>query len=87
MQQFEFELINKRTRRIEQKRATAATAAIARAQVVLMYGLQFEVGAMPCNTYAPHEFLGEIDCAEFPNCELHTVWLMREAAAIEGVAQ
>jgi len=87
MQQFEFELINKRTRRIEQKRATAATAAIARAQVVLMYGLQFEVGAMPCNEYAPHEFLGEINCADYPEGELPLLWLMREAAAIEGVAQ
>jgi hypothetical protein len=87
MRQYEFEIIEKRTRSVNQKRATAATAAIARAQVVLMYGLQFEVGAMPCNEYAPHEVLGEIDCSDYPEGELPLLWLMREAAAIEGVAQ
>lgn len=87
MRQYEFEIIEKRTRSVNQKRATAATAAIARAQVVLMYGLQFEVGATPCNEYAPHEVLGEIDCEDYPKGELPLLWLMREAAAIEGMKQ
>jgi hypothetical protein len=82
MQQFEFELINTRTGRVEQKRATAKTAEIARAQIVLMYGRQFAISAAPVAVYAPHYILGEIDCADFPECPLHLTWLLREAAAV-----
>lgn len=87
MKQYEYEMTNKRTGRVEHARSTALTAEIARAQIVLMYGLQFDVMGHFCNVYAPHEILGEINCEDFPDCELHTAWLMREAAQIEGVTQ
>jgi hypothetical protein len=86
MQQFEYQLVNRRTGRVEHKRATAATAEIARAQIVLMYGLQFNVSAAPGDVYAPHHILGEINCADFPADELHLLWLAREAAAVEAAA-
>lgn len=87
MKQYEFELRNKRTGRIEHARATAATAEIARAQIVLMYGLQFDVAGLFCDVNPPHYILGEINCADYPEGELPLLWLMREAAAIEGAAQ
>jgi hypothetical protein len=86
MQQFEYQLTNRRTGRVEHKRATAATAEIARAQIVLMYGPHFDVAAAPGDVYAPHYILGEINCADFPRDELHLMWLLREAAAVEATA-
>lgn len=83
MKQFEFQMINKRSDRIEHARATAATATIARAQIVLIYGQQFEVMDLHSNVNPPHHVLGEIDCSDFPMVDLP--WLEREAAAIEGV--
>jgi hypothetical protein len=83
MNQFEYELINKKTGRVEQARATAATATIARAQIVLMYGKQFEVLSLYRDINPPHHILGEIDCSDFPLSDLD--WLKREAATIEGV--
>ena len=81
MKHFEFEMINKRTQRVEHARATAATPEIARAQVVLMYGRQFDVMNLYSDVNPPHYILGEIDCSGFPLSDLP--WLMREAAAVE----
>lgn len=83
MKQFEFEMINKKTGRVEHKRATAATAEIARAQIVLMYGQQFDVMGLHSDVNPPHYILGEIDCSDFPLSDLP--WLIREAAAVEGM--
>jgi len=84
MQQFEYRLVNRRTGRVEHKRATARTAEIARAQIVLMYGHHFDISATPGDVYAPHYILGEIDCADFPAADV--TWLLREAAAVEATA-
>lgn len=83
MKQFEFQLINKKTQRVEHARATAATPEIARSQIVLMYGHQFDVAGLFSDVNPPHYVLGEIDCADFPLSDLP--WLICEAAAIEGV--
>jgi hypothetical protein len=83
MKQFEFQIIDKRGPRVEYARATAATAAIARAQIVLAYGHQFNVMDLPCNVNPAHRVLGEIDCSDFPLADLP--WLESQAAAIEGV--
>ena len=83
MKQYEYDMINKRStgRKVERARATAATADIARAQIVLMYGHQFEVLSLYRDINPPHHVLGEIDCSDFPLSDL--AWLEREAAAIE----
>lgn len=83
MKQYEFEMTNKCTGRIEHARATAATPEIARAQIVLMYGQQFAVNELFSDVNPAHYILGEIDCSGFPLSDLP--WLMREAAAVEGV--
>lgn len=83
MKQFEYEMRNKRTGRIEHARATAKTKEIARAQIVLMYGTQFEVMGLFSDINPPHYILGEIDCSEFP--ETDTEWLFNQANEIEGV--
>lgn len=83
MKQFEFQITNKRTGRVEHARATALTAEIARLQIVLMYGGQFDVAGLCCDVNPPHRVLGEIDCSDFPLSDLP--WLNRQAAAIEGV--
>jgi len=85
MKQYEFEMVNKRTGRIEHKRATAANAEIARAQIVVKYAPQFIVAGLFCDVNPPHHILGEIDCADFPAADFS--WLMREAAKAEGVTQ
>jgi hypothetical protein len=82
MRQYEYQLINKRTARVEHASATAATAAIARAQIVLAYGQQFEVLDLYCDINPPHHVMGEIDCSNFPDTD--TQWLVNEAAKIEG---
>lgn len=81
MKQYEYEMTNKRTKRIEHKRATATSPAIARAQIVLMYGTQFDVADLFCDINPPHYILGEIDCSTFPATD--TDWLMKQAATIE----
>lgn len=83
MKQYEFQITNKRTGRVEHARATAATAAIARAQIVLAYGQQFDVMGLHCDANPAHHVLGEINCSDFPLSDL--AWLERQAAAIEGV--
>jgi hypothetical protein len=83
MKQYEFQMIDKRSARAEHARATAATAAIARAQIVLAYGQQFDVMDLYSDINPAHYILGEIDCSDFPLTDLP--WLEREAAAIEEV--
>jgi hypothetical protein len=81
MRQYEFEISNRRTKRIEHARATARTAAIARAQIVLMYGAQFDVMTLCSDVNPPHHILGEIDCSEFD--ETQSAWLFNEANNLE----
>ena len=85
MKQYEFEAINRTRGNVERIRATAANADIARAQIVLAYGTQFDVLDLYRDINPPHHILGEIDCSDFPLSDLP--WLMSEAAAIEGAAQ
>jgi len=82
MRQYEYQLINKRSGRVEHARATAKTPTIARNQIVLKYGQQFEVLGLYSNINPPHHVLGEIDCSDFPDSD--TQWLASEAAKIEG---
>ena len=82
MKQYEFELHNKQTGYAEYARATAKTPEIARAQIVLKYGLQFDVMALFCEARPAHRVFGEINCADFPDKDIP--WLMAEAAKIEG---
>ena len=78
MKQFEYQLINKKSGRVEFARATAKTADIARLQIVLMYGQQFEVLELYSDVNPPHHVLGEIDCSDFPDSDIH--WLISEVA-------
>ena len=63
MKQYEFEVINRTRKNVERIRATAATAAIARAAIVDYYGDQFDVMELCCDINPPHSILGEIDCS------------------------
>ena len=81
MKQFEYQLINKTSGRVEHARATAKTADIARLQIVLMYGRQFEVLELYSNVNPPHYVLGEIDCSDFPDSDIQ--WLINEVAKQE----
>jgi hypothetical protein len=83
MRQYEYQLINKQSGRVEHARATARTPAIARNQIVLMYGQQFNVLELYSNINPPHRVLGEIDCSDFPAADAQ--WLANEAAKIEKV--
>jgi hypothetical protein len=83
MKQYEFEIHDKRTGRVEYARATARTPDIARAQIVLAYGAQFDVMNLFRDVNPPHHIVGEIDCSDFPMSDM--AWLMRQAAAIEGI--
>jgi hypothetical protein len=83
MKQYEFQIVRKWDGRVEFARATAKSPEIARAQIVLMYGLQFDVMGLFRDVNPPHHVLGEINCEDFPDCPLHTKWLFDEAAKIE----
>ena len=83
MRQYEYQLINKQSGRVEHARATAKTPAIARNQIVMMYGQQFNVLELYSNINPPHHVLGEIDCSDFPESDVQ--WLANEAANIEKV--
>jgi hypothetical protein len=81
MRQFEFEMINKRTNRVEHVRATAQSETIARAQIVIAYGMQFDVMGFCSDINPPHHVLGEIDCS---TCDpITTDYLINKANAIE----
>ena len=84
MRQYTYEITNRRTGRIERARATAASDAIARAQILMVYGTQFAVADLYADIDPAHRILGEINCADFPMSDV--AWLMSAAAAIEGGA-
>ena len=84
MKQFEFEMINKRTKRVEHARATAINEAIARAQIVIFYGSQFDVLQLCSDVNPSHYVLGEIDASSSPVTD--TAWLTNEANKIERVS-
>jgi len=85
MRQYEFEIINKRTRRVEYVRATAQSETIARAQIVIAYGLQFDVMDFFSDINPPHHVLGEIDCS---TCDpITTDYLINKANQIEGITE
>lgn len=83
MKQFEYQITNRASGRVEHARATAATADIARAQIVLFYGSQFDVADLFSDINSPHRILGEIDCSDFPLSDLN--WLLREAKREESL--
>ena len=83
MQQYEYQLINKQSGRVEHARATAKTPAIARNQIVLTYGRQFDVLELYSNINPPHRVLGEIDCSDFPDADAQ--WLEAQARSIESI--
>jgi hypothetical protein len=83
MRQYEYQMTNKRTGRIEHARATAATAVIAHAQIVLMYGQQFDINELHSDSNPPHYILGEIDCSDFPVSD--TAWLIQQADKVQGI--
>jgi hypothetical protein len=84
MKQFEFEMINKQTKRVEHARATAINEVIARAQIVIFYGRQFDVLGLCSDVNPAHYVLGEIDASSSPVTD--TAWLTNEANKIEGVS-
>jgi hypothetical protein len=83
MKQYEYQITRKATGRIEWARATAVSPDIARAQIVLMYGSQFDVADLYSDINPPHRILGEIDCSDFPMSDF--AWLMREAKREESL--
>jgi len=83
MKQYEYQITRKATGRVEWARATAASADIARAQIVLMYGPQFDVADLYSDINPPHRILGEIDCSDFPMSDF--AWLIREAKREEAL--
>jgi hypothetical protein len=83
MRQYEYQLINKQSGRVEHARATAKTPAIARNQIVLTYGRQFDVLELYSNINSPHRVLGEIDCSDFPDADAQ--WLEAQARSIESI--
>ena len=84
MKQFEYQITNRASGRVEHARATAATADIARAQIVLYYGSQFDVADLFSDINSPHRILGEIDCSDFPMSDLD--WLLRHASKVEAMS-
>jgi hypothetical protein len=83
MKQYEYEATHKTRGNIERIRATAASADIARAQIVLAYGQQFAISELFCDVNAPHQIVGEINCSDFPPSDF--AWLMREAQLLERI--
>ena len=81
MKQYQFDMTNKRTGRAEHARATAANAVIAHAQIVLMYGSQFDIAELHSAANPPHHITGEIDCSDFPVTD--TAWLIDQADKIQ----
>lgn len=82
MKQYQYNMTDKRTGRNEHARATAANAVIARAQIVLMYGRQFDICELYSDINPPHHTAGEIDCSDFPLTD--TAWLIDQADKIQG---
>jgi hypothetical protein len=82
MKQYQYNMTDKRTGRNEHARATAANAVIAHAQIVLMYGRQFDISELYSDINPPHHTAGEIDCTDFPLTD--TAWLIDQADKIQG---
>jgi hypothetical protein len=82
MRQYTFEIVNKKTGKVDHVRATAASPEIARNQIVLTCGLSHNIMGLYCNVNPAHHTLGEIDCSGFPMADL--AWLKSEAAKIEA---
>jgi len=82
MKQYEFTIKHKSTGARDQARATASSHALARAQIVLAYGYQYDIAPIYFRTYAPHEIAGEIDCSDFPDSDIE--WLIINSRAIEA---
>jgi hypothetical protein len=79
MKQYEYQMFNKKNGRLEHVRATAKTEEIARLQIMLTYGNQFDVMDGYSNINPPHKIFGEIDCSDFPDADLD--WLRSKANA------
>ena len=84
MKQYEFTIRHKSTGADDQARATASSHALARAQIVLAYGQQYDIAPLYFKTYAPHEIAGEIDCSDFSNSNSDIEWLIINSRAIEA---
>ena len=82
MKQYEFTIKNKSTGGFDQARATASSHALARAQIVLAYGKQYDIAPLYFKTYAPHQIAGEIDCSNFPDSDIE--WLIINSKAMEA---
>jgi len=82
MKQYEFQIFNRRTGRPEFVRATAASAVIARSQIVLAYAPHYLVADLHSNINPPHKVLGEIDCSTLRLSD--TEWMIREASKAEA---
>ena len=79
MKQYEFQMFNQKSGRLEYARATAKTEKIARMQIVLAYGDQFDVMDLCSDVNPPHQILGEIDCSHFPDSDIE--WLKSKVYA------
>ena len=73
MKQYEFQIFNQKSGRLEHARATAKTEKIARLQIVLVYGDQFDVMDLCSDVNPPHAIAGEIDCSYFSDADMD--WL------------
>jgi len=73
MKQYEFQMFNQKSGRLEYARATAKNAEIARLQIILAYGDQFDVMDGYSDINPPHQISGEIDCSYFPETDMD--WL------------
>jgi hypothetical protein len=73
MNQYEYKMFNKKSNRLENARATAKNADIARMQIILAYGSEFHIMDSYPDINPPHKILGEIDCSNFPDSDMD--WL------------
>jgi len=79
MKQYEYQIINKTSGRVEHARATAKNTDIARLQILLMYGNTFNVLDLHSDVNKAHYCAGEIDCSGFPDKDMP--WLINEVAS------
>ena len=79
MKQYEFQMFNQKNGRLEYARATAKTEKIARLQILLVYGEQFDVMDGCSDVNPPHAIAGEIDCSYFPETDIQ--WLESKVTA------
>ncbi len=85
MRQYTYQITEKVTGATDSVKATAASPTIARAQIILMYGLRWNVAEQYSVINTAHRFFAEIDCSRFP--EKDTAWLMRVAGMEQGVSE